>query len=301
MRSFEEMQKMLKTCPTKRRIAVVAAHDEHTLEAVIMAAKEGLVAPVLIGDQLKIEKILESLDCSKNLVEIINIIDPVEAALESTRMVKEGKVDCIMKGKIETGKLMKVLVDRETGIRKKDTMSLVVFVESPYYHKVFAITDAGLLTYPILEQKKEAIENAVGAFHALGIRKPKVAVLAAVEKINPKMKETIEADELKKMAEDNTITGCILEGPISYDLTMNKEAAEIKGYESPVAGDADILVVPDIVAGNLLVKSLNFTGGAKACGVILGAIVPLVITSRSSKVEDKFMAIVLSALVGKVK
>jgi phosphotransacetylase len=177
-------------------------------------------------------------------------------------------------------------------------MSLLAFMESPHYHKVFSITDVGLLTYPTLIQKQEAIENALDAWAALGEQNPKVAVLAAVEKVNQKMKESVEAGQLKEKATAGIIRNCVLEGPISYDLAMEPGSAETKGYVSPVAGDADILVVPDIVAGNILAKSLTCTGGAKTCGVVLGAQVPLIITSRSAAPEDKYMSIVLSVLIG---
>jgi len=168
-----------------------------------------------------------------------------------------------------------------------------------FFHKVFAVTDVGLLIYPTLEQKKAAIENAVRAFCALGVIEPKVAVLAAVETVNPKMKETVEADALKQMNLAGEIKNCIVEGPVSYDLAMDPAAAAVKGFQSPVAGDADILVVPDMASGNLLAKSLTCTGGAKTGGVILGAIAPLIITSRSAAMEDKFIAIVISALLGR--
>ena len=299
--SFEDVKKQLRECPVKRRIGVAAAHDEHTLDAVVEAAREGLVKPVLVGDEAKIREILEELKFDPANAEIINIPDPVEASVNTAALAKAGEIDCIMKGHIETGPLLKVMVNRETGIRKSDTMSLVGFIDSPYYHKVFGITDVGLLTYPTLEQKKAAIENATAAFHALGIANPKIAVLAAVEKVNPKMPETVEAAELKRMNQEGEIEGCTVEGPISYDLAMDPESYKIKGYESPVAGDADIVVVPDIAAGNILIKSLAFTGNAKTCGVIFGAQVPLIITSRSSSVEDKFMSIAMSALVGGAK
>ena len=218
-----------------------------------------------------------------------------ESIQRAADMARAGEVDCIMKGKTETGALMKVLVNRETGIRKRDTMSLVAFMESPYYHKVFAITDPALLTYPTKEQKKAAIANAVEAFHALGVREPKGAVLAAVEKVNPKMKETVEAAEIKEEGVD----GCVIEGPISYDLAMDREAAGIKGYESPVAGDADLLVVPDLISGNIAAKSITVAGGGRTGGVVLGAQVPVLLVSRAASADDKYMSIVLAALVGK--
>ena len=298
IQSFEEIKDMLKSVEKKRRIAVVSAHDEHTLDAVVMAAKAGLISPVLLGKNNEICRLLQELDCPESYVIIEDIEDSVSAALHAAELARECKIDGIMKGKIETGTLMKVIVNRETGIRKRDTMSLLGFVESPYYHKIFGITDIGLLTYPSLVQKKEAIENAAEAFRSLGISNPKIAVLSAVEKLNPKMPDTVDAEAIKTMSTTGEITNCQIEGPISYDLAMDKESAAIKEYISPVAGDADILAVPDIVSGNILMKSLSFTGGAKTAGVVLGAKVPLVITSRSSPVEDKYISILLSALIG---
>lgn len=297
IRNFEELKAMLAACPVKRRIGVVAAQDEHTLEAVVEAAREGLVFPVLIGDVEKIKALLEKYDFPESGAELIPGEDPTQCAEIACRLVKEGKLDCIMKGKTETGPLMKVLVNREKGIRKNDTMSMMALMWSPNYHKVFAITDVGLLIYPTQAQKQAAIQNAVGAFHALGYENPKVAILAAVEKVNPKMPECVEADAIKAAG----VPGCTIEGPISYDLAMDKEAGMIKGYDSPVAGDADILVVPDICCGNVAAKTITTIGGGKTCGAVLGALVPVVITSRSATAEDKFMSIVLNALIGGVK
>ena len=294
LKNFDELKKMLLEQPVKKKIAVVAAQDEHTLEAVVRAYKDGLVMPVLIGQEEKIREILANLDCPADGIEMIDIDDPSECAVKACELVKAGKADAIMKGKIETGQLMKVLVNKDQGIRRNPVMSLLAFMDSPNYHKLFAITDVGLLTYPDKEKKKAAIENAVEAFHALGVEEPKVAVLAAVEKVNPKMPETVDADEIKKEG----VPGCIIEGPISYDLAMDPGAAEIKGYESPVAGDADLLVVPDIVSGNTAAKTLTVLGGARTGGTVLGAMVPVMLVSRSATADDKYMSIVISALVG---
>lgn len=294
IRNFEEIKATLAACPVKRRIGVVAAQDEHTLDAVTKAAKDGMVYPVLIGDPAKIHELLEEFNYPDDMCDIIPSYDVTECAEIACRLVKEGKLDCIMKGKTETGPLMKVLVNREKGIRKNDTMSMMGTMWSPNYHKIFAITDVGLLTYPTQEQKKAAIQNAVDAFHKLGYDNPKVAILAAVEKVNPKMPECVEADAIKAEGVD----GCTIEGPISLDLAMDPEAAPIKGYVSPVAGDADILVVPNIVCGNVFAKTVTTIGGGKTCGAVLGAQVPVVITSRSATAEDKYMSIVLNALIG---
>ena len=262
IKNFEQLKEMLKAMPVKRKVAVVPAQDEHTLEAISHAYRDGMVEPVLIGDEPKIREILAQIGTDADKMTIIHVEDPTEAIQKAADMARDGEVDCIMKGKTETGALMKVLVNRERGIRKNDTMSLLAFMESPNYHKVFAITDVGLLTYPSKDQKKAAIQNAVEAFHALGVEQPKVAILAAVEKVNPKMKETVEAAEIK----EEGVEGCIIEGPISYDLAMDPASAPIKGYVSPVAGDADLLVVPDIVSGNIAAKTITVIGGTGSKG-----------------------------------
>lgn len=294
IKNFEQLKEMLKAMPVKRKVAVVPAQDEHTLEAISHAYKDGMVEPVLIGDEPKIREILAQIGTDADKMTIIHVEDPTEAIQKAADMARDGEVDCIMKGKTETGALMKVLVNRERGIRKNDTMSLLAFMESPNYHKVFAITDVGLLTYPSKEQKKAAIQNAVEAFHALGVAQPKVAILAAVEKVNPKMKETVEAAEIK----EEGVEGCIIEGPISYDLAMDPASAPIKGYVSPVAGDADLLVVPDIVSGNIAAKTITVIGGGRTGGVVLGAKVPVLLVSRAASADDKYMSIVIAALVG---
>jgi len=292
IKNFEQLKEMLKAMPVKRKVAVVPAQDEHTLEAISHAYRDGMVEPVLIGDEPKIREILAQIGTDADKMTIIHVEDPTEAIQKAADMARDGEVDCIMKGK--TGALMKVLVNRERGIRKNDTMSLLAFMESPNYHKVFAITDVGLLTYPSKDQKKAAIQNAAEAFHALGVEQPKVAILAAVEKVNPKMKETVEAAEIK----EEGVEGCIIEGPISYDLAMDPASAPIKGYVSPVAGDADLLVVPDIVSGNIAAKTITVIGGGRTGGVVLGAKVPVLLVSRAASADDKYMSIVIAALVG---
>ena len=294
IKNFEQLKEMLKAMPVKRKVAVVPAQDDHTLEAISHAYRDGMVEPVLIGDEAAIREILAQIGTDADKMTIIHVEDPTEAIQKAADMARDGEVDCIMKGKTETGALMKVLVNRERGIRKNDTMSLLAFMESPNYHKVFAITDVGLLTYPSKDQKKAAIQNAVEAFHALGVEQPKVAILAAVEKVNPKMKETVEAAEIK----EEGVEGCIIEGPISYDLAMDPASAPIKGYVSPVAGDADLLVVPDIVSGNIAAKTITVIGGGRTGGVVLGAKVPVLLVSRAASADDKYMSIVIAALVG---
>ena len=295
IKNFVQLKERLKNMPVKRRVAVAPAQDLHTLQAVMQAAKDGIVIPVLIGKKAEILQIFQAIKADAANTEIINEDDPVVAIQKAADLAKEGKVDCVMKGKTETGTFMKVMVNKEHGIRKNETMSIVAFMESPHYHKVFAITDVGLLMYPTKEQKLAALHNAVAAFHALGIAEPKIAVITAVEKVNPKMPETVEATEIKAIG----VPGSIIEGPISYDLAMDAEAAKIKGYQSPVAGDADILLMKDIVCGNVAAKTITVIGGGKTGGVVLGAQVPILLVSRAATASDKYMSIVMAALVGR--
>ena len=293
IRNFEELKAMLSVCSKKRRIGVVAAHDEHTLAAVTKAARDGLISPVLIGDTGMIKSKLCELDYPVDRADLIDCRDVTKCAEIACRLVREGELDCVMKGKTETEHLMRVLVDRDRGIRGGGIMSMLSVMWSPGYHKIFGITDVGLLMYPTAAQKKAALQNAVKAFDALGCKNPKAAILAAVEKVNPKMPECVDAHTIKAEG----VEGAIVEGPISLDLAMDEKAALIKGYESPVAGDADILVVPNIVCGNVFAKSITTIGGGKTCGTVLGAQVPVVLTSRSARAEDKYMSIVLNALI----
>jgi phosphate butyryltransferase len=253
------------------------------------------VEPILVGDKTKIMDILDRLHVGLSEEYIISAENDAEAASIAVQLINEGKADFIMKGKLQTADLLRAVVNKEKGIRTGSVMSHVAILEVPTYHKLIAITDGGMLLYPNLEEKKQIVENAVNTFLAMGYEKPKVAVLAAVETVNPKMPETVDADNLKKMNEHGELKNCIVEGPISYDLTMSKESAEIKGFESKVTGDADILIVPNITAGNILSKGLIYSGGAKMAGFIVGAKVPIVLTSRGSSTEEKYLSIVLSA------
>lgn len=295
IKNFAELKERLKNMPVKRRVAVAPAQDLHTLQAVMQAARDEMVEPVLIGSEAEIRKILQEIGAADAPVEIIEEKDPVQAVQKAADLARAGQVDCLMKGRIETGPFMKVLVNKEHGIRKNETMSLVAFMESPYYHKVFGITDVALLMYPDKAQKIAALKNAAAAFHALGIEQPKAAIITAIEKVNPKMPETVEAAEIKAEG----VPGCIIEGPISYDLAMDAEAARIKGYQSPVAGEADILLMKDIVCGNVAAKTITVLGGGQTGGVVLGALVPILLVSRAASAADKYMSIVMAALVGR--
>lgn len=295
LKNFKELIAKVQNNDTKKRVAVAAAHDEHTLEAVFKAVNDKLVEPVLIGDKEKIVKILGNLSVNFDENEIIHTSDDTEAAEKTVELINEGKADFIMKGKLQTADLLKAVVNKEKGLRTGSVMSHVAILEIPAYHKLIAVTDGGMMMYPDLEEKKQIIENVVNVFLAMGYESPKVAVLTAVETVNPKMPEAVDADNLKKMNQNGEIKNCIVEGPISVDLTFNKESAKIKRYESPVTGEADILIAPNITTGNIMSKALlEFANGTMA-GMIVGAKVPIVLTSRGATTEEKYLSLVLSA------
>lgn len=294
-KSFDDLIKKVQNLDSMKKVAVVSAQDEHTLEAVFKAKKDNIVEPILIGNKKKIIEILSGLHESVLEESIINVESDSEAAEKAVELINENKADFIMKGKIQTADLLRAVVNKENGLRTGKVMSHIVIHEIPTYHKLLAVTDGGMMMYPNLDEKKQILENAVSTFLALGYENPKVAVLAAVETVNPKMQESVDADLLKKMNIKGEIKNCIVEGPISYDLTMSKESASIKGFVSPVTGEADIIVVPNITVGNILGKSLVYSAGAKMAGFIVGAKVPIVLTSRGSTSEEKYLSLALSA------
>lgn len=297
IKNYGQLIEMVSGFEESKKVAVVAAHDEHTLEAVFKAKSNNIVEPILIGKKDKIKDILDRNNYKLSDEFIIDIEDEKESAYKAVGLVNQKKADFIMKGKVQTADLLKAVVDKEKGIRTDKIMTHCAFMEIPNYHKLLVITDGGMMMYPDLEQKKGIIQNSVDVLLSLGYEKPKVGILAAIEKENPKMPESIDGAELKKMAERKEITNCIIEGPISYDLVMSKESAQIKGYNSPVTGDADILIAPNISTGNILSKALIYSANAKMAGFIVGAKVPIVLTSRGSSAEEKYLSIVLSAAV----
>lgn len=294
-RTFDDLVNYVQSSGKKKKVVLAAAHDEHALEAVLFADKNNIAEPILVGDKPTIQKMLSNLNIDTKQYEIYHTEDDVSAAKKSVELIRSGVGDFLMKGKLLTADLLREVVNKETGLSLGKPMSHVAMQEIPNYPKLIAVTDGGMMTYPDLQGKKSIIENAVSVFNKMGYENPKVAVLAAVEVVNPKMPEAVDADALKKMNADGTIKNCIIEGPISYDLAMNKESSLIKGYESPVAGDADILVVPNITAGNILGKSLIYSAGAKMAGFVVGAKVPIVLTSRGASTEEKYLSLAISA------
>ena len=297
LKNFSEVTKNVSKAGVAKTVAVAAANDEHSLEAVFKAESEGLIKSVLVGNKAEILSILEKHHVAKCEEDIIDAPDNVAAAGLAVACIREGKADFLMKGGLQTADLLRAVVNKETGLNSGRLMTHVVLNEVPNYHKLLLTTDGGMVQYPTLEQKVEILKNAVETLHALGYECPKVGVLAAVETVNPKMPETVEADQIKQMNLNGEITGCIVEGPISYDLAVSREVAEIKGFKSEVAGDVDILVSPNITTGNILGKSLICSAGAKIAGFIIGAGVPIILTSRGSSAEEKYLSLVLAAAV----
>lgn len=293
--SFSELIQSISKEESSKVVAVAKAEDRNTLEALCRAFKNNIATPILIGKKTKILEELRDLGEDASPYKIVDIDDEIEAARAAVSLVRNGDADFLMKGKIHTAVLLHEVVDKENGLYAGGSMSMMAFFELPGYHKLISVTDGGMIMYPNLDDKKHIIENAVRVYHALGISNPKIAVLAAVEVVNPKMPEAIDGAALKQMNITGEIAGCIIEGPISYDLAMSKKSAELKCYESPVSGDPDVLVVPDITTGNILGKALVVSAGATMAGFIVGAKTPIVLTSRGASSQDKYLSLILSA------
>ena len=296
--NLKELAEAAKAMEKKTIVAVVEAHDAHTLEAVATAKKDGIIEAMLIGNEEKIREILAEEGADPADFTIVPSASTEESLQLAVDNINAGKANALMKGKVETGDFMKAIVKKENGMMTGGRLSVVGLFDHPtFYHKLITVTDMGMNTYPDLEGKKDLINNGVKLLHALGNDCPKVACLCAVEKLNPKMPETVDADALKQMNAAGEIPGCIVEGPISFDLAIKQGAAAIKGYESPVAGDADLLLVPDITCGNVLVKCMTDYAGATTAGSVVGAKCPVIITSRSAEASDKYYSIALAAYV----
>jgi phosphate butyryltransferase len=295
--SFSELERAVKNKGAKMRVLVAAAHDSHTLEGIDEAFAKGIIEPVLIGDGEKIRAIIKDEGLSIGGAEIIQAADDAQSAKTAARLVAEGKGGVIMKGKLQTADLLREVVSKEYGLRTGDIMSHVGLFQIPGYHKLMVLTDGGMVIAPDLEQKRQILDNAVRALAALGVTNPKVAALCATEVENPKMPASVDAACLKKLNQEGAIKGCVVEGPISFDLMFDKESAKIKGYESPVAGDADIMLLPDMTAGNLVAKSLMLAAKAMMAGLIVGAKAPIVLVSRGATAEEKYWSLVFAAAI----
>lgn len=277
-----------------RKLAVAVAQDEDVLLAVKAAVEKGFVEPVLVGDRDAISVAAEKAGFYIGDFPLIHESDKQKACVLAVKLVKDKKADILMKGLVSTGIFVKAILDKD-GLLNNTLLSHIAFFETPYYHKLLCITDAALNISPDVQEKAGIIRNAVKAFHRLGNALPKVAVLAAVETVNPKMEATVHASMLVMMQKRNQLEGCLVDGPLALDNAVSATAAEHKGILSEVAGDADILVTPDLNTGNILYKSLIFLGGAVTAAVVAGAAVPVVLTSRADSDRSKFLSIALAA------
>lgn len=291
---FSQLKQKLCGLPPKTAV-VAAAHDEHTLQAVFAAQRDGLIRPLLVGDREKIMSIAAGLGHPLSQDQVVDGGDDGACAARSVELIRGGEGGMLIKGMLQTGTLLKAVVQADTGIRASQVMSHVAILDVPSYHKLLFITDGGMVVAPDLEQKRHILQNALDFCRFLGYVRPKAAALCAVETVNPRMAETVDAAALKAEAERGDFGPCQVEGPISLDLATDAQAAEVKGYHSPVAGDADILLCPAIAAGNLLGKALYGLAGGQMAGVVLGARVPITVNSRGATPEEKYSSILLCA------
>ncbi len=294
---FDDIIAQVKSIPMKK-LSVAAAEDENVLEAVRKARREGIANAILVGDADKITEIGKKLDMELDKYEIIDIKDPIEAAHQAVKLVHDGEAEMYMKGLIQSKDFLKSILDKEVGLRTGKTLSHVCVFEIKGIKQLLFLTDVAFMTYPTLEEKVAIIENTVDVCAACGIENPKVAPLAAVEVVNPKMPVTLEAAELTKMNEEGKIKNCIVDGPLSADLAIFPEAALHKGAtDRKIQGDADILLFPDIHAGNIAYKFIVHTTEFKNGCILTGTKAPAILTSRSDSVETKVNSIALASVV----
>jgi phosphate butyryltransferase len=281
----------------KKTLAVAAAQDKEVLTAVAEAVKLGIVDAILVGDEKRILTIAQDEELEIGAMEIVDETDIKKAAEKAVGMVSAGRAHYIMKGMLNTSDLLKAVLSKEAALKGNSLLSHVMLYEVETYPKLLFLTDGGMVTYPGITEKVEIINNAVKVAHCLGIDSPKVAPLCAVEVVNPSMQATVDAAVLVQMNRRGQIKGCVIDGPLALDNAVSKEAAHHKGIISEVAGDSDILLVPNIEAGNLLGKSLTYFAKAENAGVIIGAKCPVVLVSRADSARSKLYSIALGAVI----
>jgi len=295
---FDDIIEKVNGCSTKK-VAVAAAQDEAVLEAVREAKKRGIADAVLVGDEAKIREIAAKMDMDISDYEIFDEPDMIQASLKAVKLAHDGKVDMYMKGLVDSKNFLKSVLDKEVGLRTGSPLSHVCVFDIPGIQQLLFLTDVAFMTYPTLDDKVNIINNTVPVAKACGVACPKVAPLAAVEVVNPKMPVTVEAAELVKMNEEGTIKDCIVDGPLSLDLAIDPEAAMHKGAtDRKIQGDADIILFPDIHAGNLTYKAIvHMVPGVKNGCILTGTKVPVILTSRSDTFETKVNSMALAAVV----
>jgi phosphate butyryltransferase len=298
LKKLEDLRAIVANEPVKK-LVLAAAQDQHSLSAVLRAAKDGVIEPILIGDKEAIQNISMSNGYDITGWRIIHEPDMDKAVEMAVKMVSSKQADVLMKGKVGTSTLLKCVLNKEWGLRTGQLLSHIALFEVDTYHKLIAVTDVAMNIAPNLQDKIAIVNNSISCLHKLGIPMPKVAVLGAVEMVNENMEATLHAALLSKMNQRDQIRGCIIDGPLAFDNAVSLESAQHKGIRSEVAGDTDLLLMPDIEVGNVLYKSLVFFAKAKVASVILGALAPIVLTSRSDTEQAKYDSILLAAAASK--
>jgi phosphate acetyltransferase len=291
-------ERLLARCKGLAPVPTAVAYpcEESALAGAMEAAEKGLCDPLLVGPAAEIQGIARKAGIDLGRAQIIPAPDGPAAARQAVALVREGKAELLMKGSLHTDELLAAVVARETGLRTGRRISHVFVMDVPTYHKVLVVTDAAINIAPTLEDKVDICQNAIDLAVSFGVEKPKVAILAAVETVNSKMPATLDAAALCKMAQRGQIAGGLLDGPLAFDNAISKEAARIKKIQSEVAGDPDILLVPDLEAGNILAKLLSFLAHADSAGLVLGARVPIVLTSRADSVRSRIASCAVGAM-----
>lgn len=298
IRRREKYDLLIARCRGLPALPTAVAHpcDESSLGAVLDAAKAGIIEPILVGPAKKIAAVAAKEGLDLGACQIVDVPHSHAAAEKAVELVRLGKVELLMKGSLHTDELLGAVVKRETGLRTQRRISHCFILDIPTYPKPLVITDAAVNIYPSLADKVDIVQNAIDLVHAFGLDRPLVAIVSAVETVNEKIHSTIDAAALCKMADRGQITGAVIDGPLAFDNAISKTAAQIKGIRSPVAGEADILVVPDLEAGNMVYKNLNFLADAEGAGVVLGVRVPIILTSRADSVRSRLASCAVAAL-----
>ncbi len=295
MNSFQNLMKLAKNTEIKK-IAVAAAQDDDVLKAIKSAVEENICIPILVGDKEKIIELSKEINFDISNIQIIDEKDLQQAANMAVSLVSSGQANIVMKGLLDTSIILKAVLDKEIGLRTGNILSHAAVFELDKYHKLLMVTDAAMNIAPTADEKKQIIENTLKLSHCLGIENPKVAVICAKEKVSQKMQATVDAQILVQMNRDCLLDNCIVEGPFGLDNAISKEAASIKGVKGEVCGDADILLMPNIEAGNVMYKALTYFSNSKNAGIILGAKAPIVLTSRADSDETKLNSIALAVI-----
>jgi phosphate acetyltransferase len=298
-RKHEKYERLLDRAKAHAAVPTAVAHpcDESSLTAAVDAAKLGLIKPILVGPKARIGAVAEKSRISISTFELVDAEHSHASAAKAVALVREGRAECLMKGSLHTDELMGAVVSREGGLRTARRISHAFVMDVPTYAEVLIISDAAVNIAPSLRDKIDIVQNAIDLARALGMKEVRVAILSAMETVNPDVPSTIEAAALCKMADRGQITGAILDGPLALDNAINLRAAQIKQINSGVAGRANVLIVPDLEAGNMLAKSLTFMAQADAAGIVLGARVPIILTSRADSVTTRLASCAIASLV----